>query len=143
MYGNRHAESSLKNESTIESIMVSIRGTIHQIGPLKARKSVFHPCFETENRFRRISPGVGLRCKVGKHIPIKQHNETSRVRVIQERTQQLALPNKKPYISSRLSHSLILNTMDFLIELTTSKDQRIRIQQVRRKLDFLRGLLKV
>ena len=45
-----------------------------QIG---SEKSVFHPCFEIEKRFRRISPGVGLRCNTGKHIPIKQHNKPS------------------------------------------------------------------
>ena len=43
-------------------------------------KSVFHPCFETENAIFRISPGVSLRCNMGKHIPIKQHNKPSQYR---------------------------------------------------------------
>ena len=33
------------------------------------------PCFEIRIVIFRISPGVSLRCKVGKHIPIKQHNK--------------------------------------------------------------------
>ena len=50
----------------------------------KMKKFVFHPCFETENAIFRISPGVSLRCKGGKHIPIKQHNKPYQYQVWSE-----------------------------------------------------------
>ena len=45
-----------------------------------SRKSGILPCFETWISIFRISPGVGLRCKGGKHIPVKQHNKSYQYR---------------------------------------------------------------
>ena len=42
---------------------------------LETEKFGILPCFETKILIFRISPGVGLRCNIGKHIPIKQHNK--------------------------------------------------------------------